>query len=239
MDIIESATNSFLLSHGPGEVMYEPRGKNSAPDFSLNGTIGIEATRLVQLLKLPGGTINLTEEEPRVWQTFEKAIHSIKNVRFSGSYFVCIEYAFPINVRTCAKVIGSYLRTLACSTDILKHKTDLSENLRIEVYPCSGPLDTPFFHGGSNCVQGGGFVLGGILEQSREAIDRKRKKIIPIFDQFDEWWLAVASDLTIGVEDSYLEVISAELRESGPWSKLLLINLNNPERSRMISLLSI
>jgi hypothetical protein len=171
------ATEDYLLSLGLGKVKYEPRGKNTPPDFSLNGTIGIEATRLVQVIERNGVPINITEEVPKILQSFENAIASITNPKFSGSYFVMVDFFFPLDRRASAKLIGKYLKNLSQESIVVPHEIKLSEALKIQIFASSKVFNTPFVHGGSNQVNGGGFVLDDIIAQSRQAIIRKQKSI--------------------------------------------------------------
>ena len=237
-DPIEHATEAYLVSLDLGEVTYEPNGTNTAPDFSLDGRIGIEATRLVDIIEKGGVRINLTEEEPRIWQSFKKAIESVRNSAVSGSYFVHVNYSFPLDRWKCSRQIASYLKnpTMAQAFPVFPQVVELCDGLELELLRSSIDLGIPFVHGGSNHKEGGGLVLADILKQSREAIDRKEKSIGPIEDKFDEWWLAVAGYLTDGIADAYIEEISSELKETGIWAKLVLINVIRPAESRIVDL---
>lgn len=82
----------------------------------------------------------------------------------------------------------------------------------------------------------GGWVLDKLVNQTKEAVFRKTYKAKAQSDKFNEWWFAVASSLTIGVPDNYVEFLLSELKQVERWSRLLLVNREKPEKSRMLDL---
>ena len=235
-DFVEKATQEYLISLSLGEVIYEPNGPNSPPDFSLAGRIGVEATRLVDIIDCGSQLINLTEEEPKIDQSFTNAIRSVTRAKLGGSYFVCVDYQFPFDRRAAARAISKHLTEISNGISIIPHKLEVCKNVRVDIFPSSKTFESPFMSGGINCDQSGGLILADIIQQSRQSIQRKSKVISPIRGQYAEWWLAVSSHLTFGVENSYIDLIAGELRESGMWSKLLLIDAAIPTRSKIVSL---
>jgi hypothetical protein len=241
-DLVEEATKVFLTSLGLGAVVYEPNNVpdkkifDTCPDFSVGNKIGVEVTRLTQIIERGVLKINLTQELPIYMRAFGNTIRSVKKASHASSYFVAVDFQFPLDRKSAQKLIVSYLSSLTHADHILPHTKTVSENLSLTISSSSRRFETIFEDAGTNTPDTSGWVLAEILEQGREAILRKTTAIERIQHQYPEWWLAVGGTVTIGLQESYIKTVAEELTDKSPFSKLLLIDVNSPLRSQIIDL---
>lgn len=235
MDFVEKATWEFLTSLDLGEVVYEPCGKKTFPDFSLSGNIGIECTRLVHTIPASGSQFNATELEPRIIHSLQRAIEKkiSKNHRFS--VFVGISYRMEIDTRKSARNLSRFLDSLDLSDISLPLVHQIDDTLEINIFHANNRFESTFMLGSATNMDGAMWLFSELVEQSRHAMIRKGEKISPKHLGFKEYWLAVSSDLTIGVSDDYVHEAGKALKGKWPWSNLLLIDPNDPRRSRIIA----
>ena len=236
VDLVEKSTQLYLESLNLGQVLPFPNGKNMAPDFRMNGRIAVEATRLVKIVRVAEESVNLTEIEPQYSASFQNAVTSIKSAQFSGNYFVSISYDLPLQRLEAAKSIRSYLFGLSIEAQIFPHTKRLQNGVRLTILASSNTYGSPFIFGGANCILGGGLVLQDLIDESRRAMLRKAHKLRHLTSDFDEFWIAVSSHLTIWVDEDYLRIISDEVKVASLFSRLLLINPLEPRRSKTVFL---
>jgi len=102
MDFLERSVFSYLRSLDIGEVLYEPLGPNSFPDFSVGGSLAVEATRLTKPLAT-GGDAALETVCPSVMASLKNAIESVRQAPFERSRFVSLRVVFPLDGREAAR----------------------------------------------------------------------------------------------------------------------------------------
>jgi hypothetical protein len=236
VDWAEEKTKAYLESLTLGDVLEFSNGKNNAPDFSVGGRIGVEVTRLVHLIQIDEQTINLTQIDPNFQNAFENAVNSVDSAAFEGSYFVSVTYRLPYDPRTGGKLLRKRLQQLAQHNSIPPERFELDDYISVRLMKGSEGYERPFLWAGANNVQSAGVVIDQLLKQSRSAIERKTSSISKISEQFPEWWLAVASNLTVRMPEVYLAELAKELNSPGVFDRLVLVNWYAPNRSKSIQL---
>jgi hypothetical protein len=236
LDFVEKATEQYLLSLGIGEVRHCPLGKGTFPDFSVNGRIGVECTRLVHLVEKNGVEYNLDELQPRIVQSLENSLNFLKFNRLEDSYFVCLNYKIDIDIRQAQRQLKTYLSDLSCASGIVNHRQVITEGLQVEILRASSRYEAPFVLGAVSCRDNAAWVLEQLAKQTKAAVLRKSKKLEASKNRFAEWWLAVSGILAVGLSETYAEFVEAELRDSQLWDKVLLIDPHQPHKSRAISI---
>jgi hypothetical protein len=230
MDSVEYATKQYLVHLDIGTVREFPNGRHNTPDFSIGESIAVEATRLVKRIG-QGGTIRLTELEPKFYQSFAQAVGAISRARFIGSYYVRISYDFPINRKKAVRNLTATLQRVAESELPPPREIRITENMALTFFPGRPVQGRPYLYGGSDCLSSAGWVYDDLLASCLDAIERKERSITPRVGPFEQWWLAVSGADTIWIEDSYLKDLRNAISGSKVFSKLLLVNHLRPQAS--------
>jgi hypothetical protein len=236
MDFVETATSTFLTSLDIGAVKMYPCGLNTFPDYSIGDRIGVECTRLVDRVEKNGRLFNCNELEPSIVQSLESTFKSLPFGNLTTSFFVCLDFDIDVDLRVTKKELKAYMVSLARSSEILPHRRKISESLEIELLRSSKVFEVPFVLGAMNNRDGAGWVLDQLSSQTRDAIKRKAPKLEKSRHLFGEWWLALSGSVSIGLTESYVEFVTSEIRGTQGWSNILLIDPNEPLRSKIIGI---
>lgn len=237
MDLLETSTERFLKSLGLGSVIYEPLGRHTFPDFSVEGRIGIECTELVDIVEINGVSHNATEKAPAIIQTLKNAIEAVSIGNYKESWFVNVVYCLQVNKSATAGRLKKYLTDLGASEIQVDREHIIDDLLRVDFVRASSHLETPFRLGGISDNQGAVFVISTLVDQVTDAMAKKSKRLIESAAVFEEWWLAVFSHLTMSsLCAEELAFVQRKFAGNGSWSKVLLINPLAPELSQILDL---
>ncbi|WP_054006900.1 hypothetical protein [Cypionkella psychrotolerans] len=236
MDFVERATKEYLESLGLGEVIFEPSGPNTFPDFSIGERIGVECTRLVHIVEKNGREYNLDQIEPSIIRSLEAAFKDLPRCNLTHSYFVCLDFDIDIELRIARRKLTAYLSELSQTSAIIPHRQRITNELEIEILKSSNSFETPFVLGGMNTRNSAGWVLEQLSKQTQDAIKRKTEKLVSAKELFGEWWLAVSGGVAVGVSESYAKFIENELRGTPFWDRVLLINPHSYKQSKTIEI---
>lgn len=234
MDYLEQATNNYLVSLALGCVEFEPFGKQTFPDFSVGGRIGVECTRLVHTVRKNGVDYDLNAVERQIGDSLGGVMANIPRGNLTGSYFVNLDFAVDLELRSAKKDLRNYLSALNQLSSIVPHRHEFSDKFKIGFLMASKSFDTPFLLGSMHTPDSASWVLEQLCLQTKHAIDRKTINLQKHQNKFDEWWLAVGGDVTGSLSESYYAFISNELRGSTLWKRVLLIDIYKNEKSRLI-----
>lgn len=190
LDLSERLAHEHLSWRFPGEgrVIYESRGRCTAPDFLVDGRIAVEVTLLSE---------HDSAEAPR--PLMESAVPFMNDLRrFANSLcltpdrslFVYVDFGRPIppadEVRRGTR--GFLEQLLAAKSPVGKAKR-FGPCLYMKclgVHPVDG--GRAFIFGWAD-RQSGGTPLPILKRNLRLCVDRKQQKLAPIRDMYDEWWL--------------------------------------------------
>ena len=219
-----------------GTVKFEPNGPTTFPDFSVGERICVECTRLVRSIENSGKGYVLDELEPVITKSLEGRISSIESEKLTKSYFVLLDLDVFMDYRAVGKKLETYLRELSDSNVILPHSHEVDETLTIEINSSSKRHEKPFLLGAVITRQSASWVLDELSQQTKDALSRKEKKAACHSHKYDELWLAVSSNLTIGLPQDYITFLKLELDKSRIWRRLLVIDPHRPDLSYNIEL---
>jgi len=234
VDRYETLVFQYLKSLDIGKVVFEPDGPYTFPDFSVGGNIAVEATRLVKHLEDCGDTLETIY--PGMHASLRNAIESVAQDQFSVSRYVSLNISLPIDRISASRALKRFLIKIA---EYPLHECDyieVFEGLRARVNLAGRKQGTPFSLGIVNSPQFSGWVASEILDQCVQAIHKKELRLFGRDRDYKEFWLAVGSHLTIGLNDYTFATVEKDLKVETGFRKLLLIDGTNPAISRMLSL---
>ena len=235
MDRLERATESYLRTLFSGFV-YEPNGVATAPDFSLENRIGVEVTHLVKVTQVGGQKINASQRHPSTIQSLENAIVVVQIPDFSRSYFVNMRIREPVDVRPAVRRLKEFLHDFYFRDEGSCENVSISDGLTISVDETHTIKETPFRLGAISGRDFSGWVGADLIRQCAEALERKSGIGTRVHSEYDQFWLAVGSNLTLGDRTEYVPLLIENLPKQSVFDKLLLIDANSPDRSIAIDL---
>lgn len=235
-ELTEQAACSFLRALGFGEVVHEPNG-NKFPDFLLSGRTAIEATRLVKKIERGGNTINVTETHYGVLQSLRNVIESAPDREGCNPLLVNLDIRLPLDLKIARKNLWGFLARGDLTSAFFPGKMLIVPGLEISLIPSCVKQESTFEVGGVTPFDLGGWVLEDLTSGIEDALTRKTAKAKKFPIKYDDYWLAVGSDLTVGLTDRNYESLKELIQKVDEiWSRVILVDLNDPQKSRFLDL---
>lgn len=221
----ETIAREFLEKRFEMQPLYEPRGQNTPPDFSIK-RIAFEVRRLNQHYIYPDGTIEGLEQ---VEYSLRRALfRELEKTRFSserGSFYVLLNYARPLPVKA-----GEIARKLAREAHLhysegsTRKKTITAHGVTLQLLPATLAQGKAFVLGSDSDDDSGGFVGDIYLSNIRLALQEKIRKTRNIADKFDRWVLILVDTIIPGY--SWKDDIAALKLDLEHFDSVLVINLD-------------
>lgn len=197
----EKIASTFLKTIFDKEATYEPLGRSTPPDFSIDGT-AFEVRRLNENFVNPDGKAEGIEELS--FQISRAVYGELGKIPFSpsaGSFFVGLSYARPL--RGSASRIAKELAGKARSyyrLGMKERRIVAAGEVTAELIPASTPNGKSFSPGFEIDDQSGG-MLGEIYRDNiRLALEEKVRKTKPFAGEFSRWILILVDSIFPGVE---------------------------------------
>jgi len=236
MDILETATNRYLDEIlDLNNIVFEPNGISTAPDFSVNQATAVEVTRLVNIVERDGDSINLTQSGPSLSRSLENTINGVSIPHHKRSFFIELSIRQPINLNVARTELRKILPNIYSGELSLSASYKICEGLTIEAIPTSKAYDSPFRLGGITGADYTGWRGPELLTQTREAMIRKAQSLSRLRPLYKEMWLVVGSQLTLGSVSEYHSELEELLREQAFWDRLILLDILNLKTSTILA----
>ena len=226
----EQIAEQYFKSKGFSTIIYEPDG-NVPPDFLLDNEVAVEVRRLNQHWEVNGISEPLENLEFDLISRFMGLLKSYESVTFDKSAFVNIEFSRPISsTKDIIKIIKTKLDEQL--KDIHQQRTyQISRNVKIEVFPATSKLKSPFNLAFQMDNDGGGFVVGNIYDSLKIIVEEKQRKIMKYRTKYNQWWLALVDFIGYGIDKNDLEQLSESLDFHYDFAKIIFIPPLKPERA--------
>lgn len=233
MDESEKLVEKYLIALGRGAVVFEPDG-NIPPDFSLDGSIGIEVRRLNQNYERPdGSTEGLEELAIPLWQRLQKALPKLGPSIDGESWFVCMDFRRPVGQwKPLQAKIEQALLAFMRSTPRTATTIKIAQNFELDLICAEKDQGSFFLLGASSDDDSGGWVMGEVEKNLRLCILEKGRKIAPYRGNYSEWWLVLSDHIDFGMDVKDREVFRAEVMPSiqHTFDKIILIDPRDHSR---------
>lgn len=231
MNSTEKIANAFLESLNIGPVIYEPDG-NVPPDFLVDSRIAVEVRRLNQNYVDSSGTHQGIEQLAIPFKRNMKRFLPTISKNINGqSWFVTFDIKRPFPPRREVEtLVGNALRKFVAKPSRENVVVNLTNNLRMDIFPSSYTFESAFVLGGIGDEDSGGFVLGEILENLRLCSLEKEIKIAKFRANYPEWWLVLPDYIGYGFDDIDIQDYRRALRFEHCWDKIILLDPNNFHR---------
>lgn len=238
MDRFETQTELYLRSLEQGEVVYEPHGRDTFPDFSLGGIIGVEVTQLVRPPVGGAGKSVDTLLRPFI-DTLKSAIENDDVAAFLMSAFIFVkirELPSRKKRKETATKLSQMLEGIGREQVFGFGSYEVNEHVSFDVVPSKEKLETQFQLGGVGGSLFSGWVVEDLISKCSHALDRKKSKAKEVVSSFEELWLAVGGAETMSLRMASLNEFVRQFRVESVFRYLILIDGENPSHSMKIAL---
>ncbi len=233
MDESERLVEKYLLALGRGAVVFEPDG-NIPPDFSLDGSIGVEVRRLNENYERPDGSAEGLEELAiPLLQRLQQALPMLGSSIDGESWFVCIDFRRPIGQwkplqAKIEQALLSFMRSTSRTATTIK----IAQNFELDLLRAGKDQGSFFLLGASSDEDSGGWVMCEMEKNLRLCLSVKERKIAPYRDKYPEWWLVLTDHINYGMDVEDLEVFRVEVMPSiqHAFDKIILIDPRDHSR---------
>lgn len=220
----EKMAYDYLASKGY-LIEYEPI-PNRPPDLLLNGEVAVEVTRLSQFSEGDAGAERLELLEFQLMARVRPVLRSYPPID-KQHFFVSFEYRRPLKLDK--SFAGDLKRIL--DLHIANHSGEaeyvLYGTLKIRIRPSRRPQERTFTLGSYSDSDGGGFVIGNIIDALQRIIPEKHAKIEPFRHLYPRWWLAVNDHIGFGLDETDLAQIRTSFNTPTFFERIIFISAFN------------
>ncbi|WP_136524949.1 hypothetical protein [Geomonas ferrireducens] len=226
MDATEKTALDHLRYRGFENVMYEPNGKSTVPDFVIVDRIAVEVRRLNQNeigSSIPKG---LEHAEFRLIQKFNKILKSLEQ---SSGWWVLLRFKRPVpKGKQIEAAVRSFISSLPETPEKERLHLSIGRNLNLEFWKKGNGLDKTIELGSVCDLDEGGFVIPEMERNLRLCIDEKTKKISNIKSQYEKYWLILVDHLAYGMSEYSRKLFRENVCIEHQWDKITILNPLDP-----------
>jgi hypothetical protein len=222
----EIVADKYLRNTYREEIVFEPRGKDTTPDFSIKGVYAVEVRRLNQHFFNGEKKEGLEQLSFPLYDALKEVLASF-NSRYSGkSFWVFIDYERPLSkkIREIKLEMQNSLEKFLQNEVSLPYTLQVNEEIEFQVYS-SDPLSGRVFRlGGEVDGDAGGWVISVYIENIRHCIAEKSSKIKQYKSLYSEWWLCLIDRMELGLDDDVIKEVRTAISDLGEFNKVSIIN---------------
>lgn len=232
MNDSEQTVYKYLTSQGLGTVVFEPDGRDTTPDFLVDGRIAVEARRLNQNEKTTRGHRGLEVVSKPMNAVVQKALAAMGPPVNGASWFVHYTFRRPLSLppgRQLAKLLLSALREVRDQPNLKDREVLVASKIRLRFTRANKVQQSLFVLGMSRDGDSGGFVVSEMARNLRVCIAEKTLKVAKAKSRYAEWWLALEDRIGHGsLEEQDRKQVRGLVRVDDPWSRIILVNPHDP-----------
>jgi hypothetical protein len=232
MDAEEEIARRFLISQNVGDVVYEPEGYNTFPDFSLGGqAFGVEVRRLnPHYTQRNGKQVGFEKAEFATLPPLYAMLREFGPSVGGECWRVTIDYRRPITWERLRANVKAALQAFKAQG----HRTDtifaISETLRIELTRSTKDHGAYFFPWVIADGDVGGNAAALAAENLRTCIEAKKSKLAPpIRDKYKAWWLVLVNNIDKNMEREFYQSIGNDFDPplTHPFDRVIIVDKHN------------
>lgn len=233
MDAEEEIARRFLISQNLGEVVYEPEGYKTFPDFSLGGqAVGAEVRRLNQhYTQRNGKQVGFEEAEFATLPPLYAMLRNFGPSVGSECWRVTIDYRRPITWERLRDDVRAALQAFKTQGDRTDTILTISETLRIELTQATKDHGVYFFPWVIADRDVGGNAAALVIENLRTCIEAKKSKVVaPVRERYNAWWLVLVNHIDKDMEQEFYQGIDSNFNPplTHPFDRIVIVDYRNP-----------
>jgi hypothetical protein len=220
----EEITETYLKSLGFTDVIFEPDG-NIPPDFTIDGRIAVEVTRLNQHFFTKDEVIGLEEHRIPLFKLIESSLKEFDSQYRGYSYWVSIRFHRPIDRgNTNKKAITKALSEFMCKPFPLPYNIEVTENINFHIWSRQAIEGKVFRFAGGTDRESGGFVLSEFKRNFDHCVKEKSEKIKGHYDKYTSWWLVLIDTIAYGFDEDDKNEIKLMVTMNPVWDKVIVLD---------------
>lgn len=239
MDDSEQLAKEYLLHQGlkDEDIVYEPNGRDTAPDFLVGGRVRVEVRRLNQTQQKPSGRNRGLEEDAIPLQG--KMLSFLKSLgppASSGSWFVSYSFRRPLaRWGNLGPVLKRELVAFRECKSPRPAKIKITKTFELDIFPATNAHPHFFVLAGFLDKDSGGWVLHEVGENLKVCIEEKTRKLSGVLPMYEEWWLIFVDHIGCGLYDDFdREQLRTQVRIAYNWNKVILLDSADCRRASEI-----
>lgn len=220
----EKIAESFL-NKNYNNIVYEPDG-NIPPDFSQNGSAtGIEVRRLNQRYREDNQMRGLEQDSISLIKSINSILENIPIT--NNKYWLQVKYKRPLgNNKDVKKGLNNFITAFEKNGENYPFEQMVASNVFIKVIAKANNTAQKYSLGGFIDRDSGGWVVDMYIQEIKECMDEKEKKINPYISKYSQWWLILVDHL--GCMSPYdIEKTKNGLVKNSCWQKVIVIDVNS------------
>jgi len=222
----EAVIERHLLKAWGENIVYEPRGKDTTPDFLVNGVNAVEVRRLNQNFFNGEQTEGLEQLAFPLYDALKEVLASFES-RYSGqSFWVFVNYERPLskNIREIKVEMKKSLENFLQAGLSLPCILQVNENIEFQVYSAEPTNGKIFRFGGETDENAGGGVISVYIENINHCIADKSAKIKQYKSLYKEWWLYLVDFMELGLGYNEINEVKNAISDLDEFSKVVIIS---------------
>lgn len=177
------------LKKNYSNVVYEPDG-NVPPDFSVNGTIGVEVRRLNQQHRNNGSAKGLEEQSIPLKSAIETELSKYPKDCKGNNYWLALRYERDIGkLKEIKKNVQLAIQAFQNQNESIPFKYNLSDRVVLEFIAKASNLSQKYKMGLDLDQDSGGWIVNLYVQDTMHCIKEKEKKIELYKSKYKSWWL--------------------------------------------------
>lgn len=229
-DASEALAKKFLSHVGRKEIVYEPRGRDTPPDFLVDGRIAVEVRRLNKNFAIGSKFEGIEEGSwPRI-TALEKLLCSLGPPTHGASWFVSCRFSrsdarskkhWQEHWRKLKPEVRAALKGFINGPKHDNATLAFGTGYELKIQRAGNLHPTFFVLGGFTDKESGGWVVDEIERNLRICIEEKTKDITNLRLMYSECWLVFADHIGYGhARDLFDEPTCL----SHSWDEIILVN---------------
>lgn len=220
----EKLTETYLISLGFKDIIFEPNGKNP-PDFLVDNRIAVEARRLNQHFFSQNEVKGLEEHRIPLFKLFESSLKEFDSQYKGYSYWVSIRFHRPIGTGIAnKKAIKKALTEFLSKPFPLPYKIEVTDNIYFSIYPRQSVDGEVFRFGSGIDRESGGFIFPEFIRNFNHCVKEKSDKITNYYDKYTSWWLVLIDTIAYGFDKDEKKEIKSMLTINPVWDKVIVLD---------------
>ncbi|MBN2833378.1 MAG: hypothetical protein JXR48_00270 [Candidatus Delongbacteria bacterium] len=220
----EKIAEKYLKKHYTN-ILYEPDG-NIPPDFSVNGSIGVEVRRLNQQHSEKGNTKGLEEQSIPLYKAVEGMLSKFPKDIFGNNYWLTLRYKRNIGkLKDIKKNTDLAIKAFQSQKEPIPYTYKLSDNVTLEFAAKTSAISRKYKIGIESDQNSGGWVIDMYITNTTHCIEEKEQKIKLYKAKYKFWWLLLVDH--INCMDSYdKNDIEKGIKKSSSFDRTIVIKHN-------------
>jgi hypothetical protein len=231
VDRSEAQAQRYLQAQGFRDIVYEPNGTATMPDFLVDGGIAVEVRRLNQHEVVDGRPRGLETVTATLDSVLADVFDALGSPGAGPSWFVVCEYRRPLPPwRELKRALLLSLQGVSESCSEPPAKLRVASNFDVTLIRATDPHTRRFLPGALLDHDSGGCVLAEMRRNLEICLSEKTRKAEAVQVPYREWWFILVDYIGRGITEEECQQLGPLVSVERPWDRVILVDPLNAER---------